>query len=437
MQSIYRFRKAEVSLFIRAWEGELFDHLELQALQLEVNFRSNRPVIEWVNAVFPHIMPLQDDPVMGSVSFRPSSTRHGVPDHGVVSLEFNHLRDDAGEARRVVDLIGSFDEREDIAILVRSRSHAIAILAELDKVKHDHRRFRYQAIDFHKLGETPLVRDLLSLTLALQQPSDRLAWLSVLRAPFVGLSLRDLETVAGSDPDGIIVRAFEDASLLSADGQARLARAGPVLQDALNLRGKVPARKLLEYTWTLLGGPACLEQQGQLRDAASFFGLVSDIEGDGLPLDRETFEGRLKSLYASPDSLASGNLKIMTIYAAKGLQFDHVILPGMNRVPSADSSKLVHWFELAGTGQVVMSPMHTAEEKSRNQAADNLIQFISDIEKRRQRLETARLMYVAATRAIQSFHLLGSVQPRSDGRIEPAQDSLAGVLVGRGIFSAE
>ena len=69
MQSIYRFRKAEVSLFIEAWQGHLFDHIQLIPLQLTVNFRSNRPVVDWVNRTFPLVMPLQSDPVLGAVSY--------------------------------------------------------------------------------------------------------------------------------------------------------------------------------------------------------------------------------------------------------------------------------------------------------------------------------------------------------------------------------
>ena len=57
MQSIYRFRKAEVSLFIQAFEGGLFQHIGITPLQLHVNFRSTTPVLDWVNAVFPAVMP--------------------------------------------------------------------------------------------------------------------------------------------------------------------------------------------------------------------------------------------------------------------------------------------------------------------------------------------------------------------------------------------
>jgi len=89
-QSIYRFRKAEVSLFIKAYEGHLFQHIAPEPLQLRVNFRSNMPIVDWVNQTFPAVMPTHSDPVTGAVSYSESLTgddicRH-LKDHGVPDL---------------------------------------------------------------------------------------------------------------------------------------------------------------------------------------------------------------------------------------------------------------------------------------------------------------------------------------------------------------
>ena len=102
MQSIYRFRKAEVSLFIRAFDGRLFDQLRLTRLTLEVNFRSARPVVDWVNRVFPTVMPADNDPVRGAVCYSPASVRPGADDGGAVGISLEALRDDDAEAERVV-----------------------------------------------------------------------------------------------------------------------------------------------------------------------------------------------------------------------------------------------------------------------------------------------------------------------------------------------
>ena len=136
----------------------------------------------------------------------------------------------------------------------------------------------------------------------------------------------------------------------------------------------------------------------------------------------------MENLHAQPDTLASDRLQVMTIYSAKGLQFDTVILPGLNRGTGADKGKLLHWFELAGQNRIVMSPMRNAADRERQKTQGDLIQFISDVEKRRQRLETGRLLYVATTRAISSLHLFAAVKPQKNGSVKAAAGTLLGEL---------
>jgi ATP-dependent helicase/nuclease subunit A len=434
MQSIYRFRKAEVSLFIKAWEGGLFDHIQLTPLRLSVNFRSTRPIVDWVNQVFPVVMPSRNDPVMGAVSYSQASTKPGVADTGEVALHISPERDDAEEARRIIDVIGLSEPAESIAILVRSRNHAGVMLAEFDKLKVSQPRYRYQAIKLTRLAETILIQDLVSLTLALIQPADRLAWLATLRSPYIGLNLADMDELVAGNSDTIILDAIttagsnKDQVSLSEDGQERLFRTAPILLQAINQRGRQSVRSLVESTWVSLGGPACVNNASELDDATTYFDLLDSLEQENLPVDRDTLDLRLGELYAEPDANADGSLQILTIHSAKGLQFDTVILPGLNRAPGGDDNKLLHWFELAGEGQIVMSPMRNNAEKEQQKKSGDLIQFISGIEKQRQKLEDGRLLYVAATRAKHRLYLFGAIKPSSKGEIKANGRSLLGSL---------
>lgn len=437
MQSIYRFRKAEVSLFIEAWEGRLLDHIQLIPLRLRVNFRSSQPIVNWVNQVFPVIMPDQSDPVMGAVCYSEADTKPGVSHAGKVTTQIFPLRDDRNEASQVIEVIGRCKEKESVAILVRSRNHASEILAQLDLLKEDQARFRYQAIDFNPLAGTVLIQDLVSLTLALIQPADRLAWLATLRTPFIGLDLADLDALAGGDSEGIILDAIQACCSSdegqenfspSEEGQQRLQRVGPVLIEAVRQRGRQSVRVLVESTWIRLGGPACVENASELEDAATYFDLLQSLENENLPIDHDTLDQRMVKLYAKPDALANGKLQIMTIYAAKGLQFDSVILPGLNRAPAGDSGKLLHWFELAREDRIVMSPMRSQEDREKQKSSGDLIQFISGIEKQRRALEDGRLLYVAATRAIHSLHLFAAIAPSARDEIKANSASLLGGL---------
>ena len=431
MQSIYRFRKAEVSLFIKAWEGHLFDHIQLLPLRLTVNFRSTQPVVEWVNSNFPAVLPKQSDPVMGAVSYSLASTKPDVSQNGTVAVHLQAARDDQAEAVRMVEIIGQAKSEESLAVLVRSRSHAQALLAELDRRKLENSRYRYQAIDFTPLAETTVIKDLVSLTLALIQPADRLAWLATLRAPYIGLDLKDLDSlVAGNGEaillDSIYAASLDDgkAALLSDNALKRLQRAAPVLQQSIERRGRVSARTLVESTWIKLGGPACVDNASELGDAATYFDLLDALEDQNLPIARDTLERRMEKLYAEPDTLANGKLQVLTIYAAKGLQFDTVLLPGLNRRPAGDEAKLLHWFELAGEDAIVMSPMRNQSERDKQKSSGDLITFVNEVEKQRKRLENGRLLYVAATRAVHSLHLFVSIKPNNSDEIKPENGSL-------------
>ncbi len=433
MQSIYRFRKAEVSLFIEAWQGRLFDHILLRPLQLTVNFRSGKPIVDWVNQVMPRVMPAKSDPVMGAVSYSEASTKPDVSTRGGVEIQILPERDDEEEARRVVEIIRHADADENIAILVRARSHVSTILAALDKLKSGQDRFRYQAIKFTPLAETALIQDLVSLTLALIQPADRLAWLATLRAPYTGLDLADLDALVAGEAGNIISDAISAACLgsvndLSDSGLRRLQRFGPVLMRAVDRRGRQSVRSLVESAWIDLGGPACVENTSELDDAATYFDLLDTLENENLPIDRDTLDPRLKELYAEPDALADGKLQVLTIYSAKGLQFDTVILPGLNRGTGGDDAKLLHWFELTDQDAIVMSPMRNNTEKELQKKSGDLIQFISTVERQRQVLEDGRLLYVATTRAVRNLYLLAAVKPTAKGEIKATSKTLLGSL---------
>lgn len=431
MQSIYRFRKAEVSLFIKAWEGHLFDHIRLIPLRLSVNFRSTRPVVEWVNSNFPAVLPKQSDPVMGAVAYSPANTKPGVSQHGIVAVHLQAARDDYAEAMQMVDIIAQSSPEESIAVLVRSRSHAQALLAELDRKKLHNNRYRYQAIDFTPLAETIVIQDLVSLTLALLQPADRLAWLATLRAPYIGLDLNDMDSLVAGDGEAIVLDSLGAASvdngkaaLLSDNALTRLQRVTPILQQSVEQRGRISTRTLVESAWIKLGGPACVDNASELGDASAYFDLLDELEDQNLPIARDTLERRMQKLYAEPDTLANGKLQVLTIYSAKGLQFERVLLPGLNRSPAGDKPRLLHWFELAGEDSIVMSPMRNQSEKDQQKNSGDLITFVNEIEKQRKRLENGRLLYVAATRAIHSLHLFVSIKPNASDEIKPENSSL-------------
>ena len=355
MQSIYRFREAEVGLFLRARAAGIAG-VELQAIGLTANFRSQAGIVDWVNATFAHMMPQQEDIATGAVPYTASVPTHAALDCVAVSVHPFFNGDQAGEAARVVEIVTQArrdDAQARIAILVRNRGHLREIVPQLKDAG-----LRFRAIDIEELGHRPVVQDLLALTRALSHPADRLAWLAMLRAPWCGLTLADLHVLASTyspsplmgegrgEGDRTIWELMNDASriaALSPDGRTRLLRVHAVLKACLEQRCRGTLRERIAGAWFALGGPACVEDTTDLEDAEIYFEYLETHEEAGEIADPVAFEDGLAKLYALPDLQADETLQIMTIHKAKGLEFDIVIVPGLGRTTRRDDAKLFLW----------------------------------------------------------------------------------------------
>jgi ATP-dependent exoDNAse (exonuclease V) beta subunit len=98
----------------------------------------------------------------------------------------------------------------------------------------------------------------------------------------------------------------------------------------------------------------------------------------------------------------------MTVHKAKGLEFDTVILPGLERTVSGAARQLLYWAPVAiekGPRGIVLAS-HGGADADRE--ADGLEAWMKRLDRDRARLELGRVAYVAATRARRSLHLVGS-----------------------------
>jgi ATP-dependent exoDNAse (exonuclease V) beta subunit len=405
MQSIYRFREAEVGLFLQAWEGQL-GSVPLVPLQLRVNFRSQAGIIDWVNQSFPQILPEHSDKLRGAVQYTRSETFKGYLQGDAVIVHPQFERDESIETHHVLNVIDQCrkDEPEaTIAILVRSKAHVIDIIHQLQK--HGH---KYQAVEIDRLSQQPVVQDLLSLTRALIHPADRISWLAILRAPWCGLTLADLHTLAANNRDTAMFDLLREESRikqLSMDGQKRLQRVLPVLEKVIAQRGRQFLRSWVEGAWLSLGGPACLHSQSDRENAEIFLGLLQQIDEKGEVVTPEVLEDQVASLFARPDVEADGRLQIMSMHKSKGLEFDTVILPGLGKRTGQDQSRLLYWLERTGESgepELMFGPIASVRD-GKNQT----VEYIKHLDKEKGQLENGRLLYVAATRARKRLHLLG------------------------------
>ncbi len=423
MQSIYRFREAEVGLYLRVCQRGL-DSLPMERIVLNTNFRSVKPMVEWVNEKFNGLFPADEDEVRGAVCFSRASAFDRSETVPPVSVHCFVGRQDAAEAETVIELVRQSREQDPggkIAVLVRSRNHLVSIVDALKKAG-----IRYQAQDVDPLTVRPVVQDLLSLVRALHHPADRVAWLSVLRAPWCGLTLNDLAGLCGGDARSTVwqllnrpVEQVEMFDQVSADGRNRLSRIMPILDRALNNFGRISLRRLVESTWLALGGPACVDE-ADLLDVRQVLAL---LEESGADVVVDELERKLKRLFAAPDPQAKPELQLMTIHKAKGLEFDTVILPGLGRGIRSRERDLLRWLEHPDY-ELLLAPIppYASEEQ------DPTYQALGHILKEKDDLETLRLVYVAVTRAKSRLHLLGHAKFNSADELVPLSGSLLSVV---------
>ena len=432
MQSIYRFRKADVSLFLQATNSGI-GHVPLTPLKLTRNNRSHPHIVDWINHTFDKIFPAIDNVAQAAISYRKFiSTKSNVADEGVVIHPIVVENDEDSEAaklieaRYVADLIAherTQNSEQKIAVLVRSRSHLRELVSE---IRRNHPHLKFQALEIEALNERQTVQDALSLTRALLHRADRVHWLSILRAPWCGLTLVDLHALAADNHFSSIWQLMHNETrvqTLSADGQSRLLHVRGVLDEALAEQGRMPLRRWLESTWLKLGGANTLISAGDNRDVQAFFNLVEKL-AQGNALDFTQLDTAMDKLYAKPDIEANDKLQFLTIHGAKGLEFDCVILPALNRIPRNADSPLMLWEELQIDGKPhLLAAPYTKKSKEKTGVYD----YIKQLETARINNETARLLYVAATRTVRKLHLIGTIKFKEDG-LAPAKRTLLELL---------
>jgi ATP-dependent exoDNAse (exonuclease V) beta subunit len=402
MQSIYRFREAEVGLFIRARKKGIAQ-IALQPLTLSVNFRSTPTVVEWINEKFQTLLPSFEDMTTGAVSYSHSiaNAKNQAESSFVQACAF---ADSVMQAEAIVQLIQQNKQNypnDTIAILVRARTHLGYLIPALKKAN-----LTFRAIDIDPLDSRPVIQDLMALTRAMLHPADRVAWLSVLRAPWCGLSLNDLLTLSSLPYQPIVdlIQSSDMQNKLSEDGKDRLTRVAPILATKLADRRRYSLRLWIESTWLSLGGPACLDQSAELEDIEAYFELLIKLDEGGDMINLENLTHEVNKLFSAPNNQADPLLQIMTIHNAKGLEFDTVILPHLERQSPPDEKQLLLWMEKPrenASNALILAPIHATGEES-----DAIYQHIKKQHAIKNDYEIGRLLYVAATRAKKNLYLL-------------------------------
>jgi ATP-dependent exoDNAse (exonuclease V) beta subunit len=437
MQSIYRFRKAEVGLFLKV-QAQGLSNVSLTSLSLTDNFRSQAGVVKWVNQTFRPLFPADANPAMGAIPYSPSSAFNEALPNSAMMLHpvWGGAGDDIAEADSAsfqaesiaVELAREAlqrhpDSEHPVAVLVRARSHLGGLVHRFAQ-----EGIACRAVELVSLRSRQVVSDLVQLARALSHPADRLAWLSVLRSPVCGLTLDSLHALFGADHSVSVPSVLSAWLARDAQGEAglapsealRLRLSAPILLDARNQAGTVPFAAWLQNCWTRLGGPAVYSETGDRADAEQMFRLIEKLAPYGA-LNPADLDAGLDGLYAAPNS-GGHAVEVMTVHKSKGLQFDTVILMGLERRPRSDTPPLIRFEQ--SEGRLLLGPIrHRASEET-----EPVSVYLAEREKKRASYETDRLLYVAVTRARERVHLIARLSLDDSGAIKKPP---AGSLLGR------
>jgi ATP-dependent helicase/nuclease subunit A len=461
-QSIYLFRQARVERFLRTMRDKHLGDIPLTPLYLTANFRSQAALVHDFNDTFEKLFPTLEEtqrthnttdvPFVAATPTREETETENIMWHATdlsAASDTPHPIEEARDIRGIIEhwLSQTLPEGRTkpwrIAILARNRSHLTPVVAELKRSN-----IAYRAVDIDPLATRPEVLDAFALTRAILHPADRAAWLAVLHAPWCGLSLADLLALTGEGPGtdpcatiaSLVAQALSSrpesasstyasilssrpersaverpavpAPTLSLEGQQLLTRTWPTLEASIATLGTDNIATHIERTWRSLGGDAPLTSE-QRTNVQRYLNVLRELAAESTFVDLTLLKSRLQTLYAEP---ASGNIavELLTIHKAKGLEWDVVLIPGLERKSGSNTAELLSWLEL-DTTDTEASPIILAPIWSKGADSDKLNKWLNRAKEARENAERKRLFYVLATRAREELHLFAAANRKQDG----------------------
>ncbi|MCX6693471.1 MAG: UvrD-helicase domain-containing protein [Methanomicrobiales archaeon] len=440
-QSIYLFRDADVTRF-KAAQVRIMSDCKGRLINLDTSFRSTREVLGCVNHLFQSIFASTKKPwEFGyeplSVCEEKKNSRGSVlvllPKRSAESSRAaDHKEIEAGMVAEMVhQLVFSGDlviserggtcrpaEYGDIAILLERRTHLSSYLNAL--AQRDTPIFVHGGIGFYT---RPEIYDIYNLLSFLIRPYDDAALYGLLRSPYFSLSdttLFCIQKIEGARRGATLYERMQMYLTQSQPGLAEWASEGPLCPGAE--REKVARAYRLLYRWIGYTGresvvllmARVLRESGVLvvygalpqgeqqvanleklieiargREEGENYALNDLVSEISASINAEEREGE-----AALDTVSRTSVNIMTVHAAKGLEFPVVILPDMGSSREGRQPPILSGDNQTHMGVKIPNPDHDYEiEETPVYTALLLIQ------KEKEAAERKRLFYVGATRA--------------------------------------
>ncbi|SKA79721.1 ATP-dependent helicase/nuclease subunit A [Caloramator quimbayensis] len=424
-QSIYLFRGANYKVFedvtdkIKDSKGE--------KLNLSTNYRSHDKIVGIINDMFKDLIegyePSNESKgVEGEAGFdfcileaeeRDKFDTRQLKERKVELEELKVLleKEDKDEKRRieaeyVADKILELNEKgieyKDIAILFRGRSSVLEFENSLKK-----RQVPYTILGGIGYFERQEIRDLINIVRFIYRYEDKLSFLGALRSPFVGLSDNEVLDVFNIINENKYITSAKDYN----DKVKKLfeLKEEAPLYSVSNFLNKLDKELKIKEIFLL-------QEDGvqKYRNFEKFLEIAEEFDSKGIYSSIE-FADYLENLIeisnkesqAFLDTENSNAVKIMTIHASKGLEFEVVFIPSLDyEIEKINKKKFVYDKFADEKGKYGIVINHHAIK-------DDLYKYVDAKRKEEEKKEEIRVFYVAVTRAVR-YISLSAVRKKSE-----------------------
>ena len=397
MQSIYRFRKAEVELF-----SQIQDHglgsIHLNQIRLSTNYRSSPVVVDSINQLF-HLIGQSNtaklsQPVIyqSSVSGQ-SSIRAG---DGV----YAHWLDDADSDHELIHITQLIERLsmqcadESIAILVRSRSQIKPLCRYLMK-----QGIEFVGDELIPINQSQWLHDLLAATLLLFDQDDQLIWFQILKSPIITLPDAPLSSLQWTDDLSAWYTQLDDLSKT----HEPLATFLDVLRQTRQHLPLGGIRPIINDFWRQLGfyHP---KNHNQVNMSLTVLDIIETILMTDTAVSKTLLMTLIDNKFIDHKPSAISQVHILTIHKSKGLEFDHVILPCLHKRVRPLDKKPLYIDTMKGAQRLtVIAPKDSQENPNQ------WYQFMHYQNQIKDQHERIRLFYVACTRAKCQLHFTATL----------------------------
>jgi len=435
-QSIYRFRHADVSVFKRL-ESDA-PHVR----RLRANYRSHADVLNAVNGLFgsqalfgddfTRLDPRRDESkAMEWVAEEPRARMIVVDNRELSGAD---VKKDA-EARVLAGHLAMLRRERG----VRQGDMVVLVRAMQNRAERIERALRDEGFDVYvasggTLFSRPEVEDVLALLRVIDNPRDDSALVQVFAGRLTGLSDEALHALSNLPARRVwdSVSAGSVTCDLSAVDAALLERTVTTIGALREERGRHSIARLihdgcerLDYDLALFAsgpdGPRAWANVLKVARLAGEFELGS--AGDlGAFLDY--MEAYREVSPETQAALASENVdavRVMSIHAAKGLEFPVVVVADLGSRPPTDSAAVLLG---RGTDHRLAMKLPAAASPDAKTHETTAYSELRDAETAADDAERRRLLYVACTRAREALILLGSTDPTKEAKDATGLDRL-------------